>query len=107
MLALMATEFVCDPVCRYDDNIDNKAGASPLILRDGDGEQGTRYFTEPDRNLTDLDVTPETRFSVFVWASDEQTGVLFQQPFEAFITASYHLPLPKEWSFAAGDEKPF
>lgn len=101
------TEHFCDPICRYDALVDDKRGPSPLILRDGDGEQGGPNYFAGDQNLTQIKPTPETRFSVFVWASDEQDGILFEQPYEVLVTLAYVLPLPEGWSVVAGDATPF
>ncbi len=100
------TEHDCAPICDYEALIDDKRGPSPLVLRNDDGEQGGDNYFFGDASLESLEITPETRFSVFVWASDEQNGILFEQPFELIVTLAYVLPLPDEWSILAGDTLP-
>ena len=95
--AILATDFVCDPVCRYEHKLDAKVGHSPMIMRTDDGPEGgsTSYFTEADVPLAEANLTAETPVSVFVWTSDEDlAAVTFDQPFTAYVTASYVLPLP-------------
>lgn len=88
-------DWSCLPVCNAaGGTVDRKDGVSPLYLRN-------------DEALAGLDVDETTAFSTFTWAASDETGVLLEQPFEVFITSSYALPLPEEWSFVAGDDNPF
>lgn len=105
---IMATHHVCDSVCRYEDSLDDKLGHFPLIMRTDDGDQGGGYFTAPDVQLEDANITAQTPISVFIWTSDEDlAAVTFEQPFTVYVTAAYILPLPEGWSFVAGDDVPF
>lgn len=90
----LATDWACDPICGGDQH-DEADGESPLRL-EADTE-----------TLEGLNVTQDLRFSTFTWASTEETGLLLEQDFEVFISASYVLPLPEEWSFLNGDEDPW
>ncbi len=106
--AIMATHFVCDPICGYEHSLDDKVGHSPLVMRTDDGDQGGGYFTAPDVALANAGITPETPITVFVWTSDDDlAAVTVEQPFTVYRTVSYVLPLPQEWSFARGDPAPF
>lgn len=106
--AIMATQFVCDPVCGYEDSLDDKVGHSPLIMRTDDGNQGGSYFTAPDVALANATITAETPISVFVWTSDDDlAAITFDQPFTVYVTASYILPLPDDWALVNGDDVPF
>jgi hypothetical protein len=96
------TGFSCDPVCGWDAQIDRQDGGSPLILRN-DNELGY----SGDTSLEGFEFDEETRFSTFTWAGAGETGVLLEQRFQMFQTASYGLPLPDAWSFVAGDDSPF
>lgn len=105
---IMATHFVCDPVCRYEDSLDDKVGHSPLIMRTNDGDQGGSYFTAPDVQIEDANITAETPVSVFIWTSDEDlAAVTFDQPFEVFVTVAYVLPLPEDYVFIEDGAPPF
>lgn len=105
---ILATHFVCDPVCRYEDSLDDKVGHSPIIMRTDDGDQGGKYFTAPDVALADANITDETPVSVFVWTSDEDlAAVTFDQTFEVLVTLSYVLPLPEGFAVVDGDVPPF
>lgn len=88
-------DWSCLPVCNAaGGTVDRKNGYSPLYLRN-------------DEKLQSLETDETTMFSTFTWAASDETGVLLEQPFEVFITSSYALPLPEEWSFVAGSPNPF
>ncbi len=106
---IMATNHICDPVCRYDDSLDDKVGESPLIMRTEDGDQGSpRYFTAPDKTLEEANITADDWVSVFIWQTDQDmAGVTFDQEFEVLVTVAYVLPLPEDFTVVDGDLPPF
>lgn len=87
-------DFSCLPVCDWSYSIDRKNSNSPMYLRN-------------DERTAELGPNEETLFSTFTWAASDETGVLLEQEFDVFVTASYGLPLPEEWSFINGDDNPF
>lgn len=107
LLTYVSTQWVCDPFCGGN-VFANGGGPSPLILR-AEAENGT---------IGGEEFTLEEPFTVFTWANpnvyDPATGtvpvgsVMLNQPYQAFVTKSYYLPLPAEWSFVGGgDPNPF
>jgi hypothetical protein len=106
LLTYVSTQWVCDPFCGGN-VFANGGGPSPLILR-GEAENGT---------IGGEEFTVEEPFTIFTWANpntyDPATGsvpmgsVMLNQPYQAFITKSYYLPLPETWSFVNGDKTPF
>ncbi len=101
------TDFLCNPSCGWDKQIDRKNGNSPLILRSDDGESSGQGMAGDIPSFADAGFTEETVFSTFTWASSEESGVLLEQPFKVFQTTSYLLPLPETWSYVNGDTDPF
>ena len=100
LLTYVSTQWVCDPFCGGN-VFANGGSASPLFLR-AEAENGT--IGGEDFNTTEP-------FTVFTWANPyamDPTGttnaptVVLNQPYQAFVTKSYYLPLPADWSFIAG-----
>jgi hypothetical protein len=100
LLTYVSTKWVCDPFCGGNVFV-NGGGPSPLLLR-AEAENGT--IGGEDFNTTEP-------FTVFTWANPyamDPTGttnaptVVLNQPYQAFVTKSYYLPLPADWSFVAG-----
>lgn len=88
-------DWSCLPVCNAaGGTVDRKNSVSPMYLRN-------------DEKLVELAPDETTAFSTFTWAASDETGVLLEQAFEVFVTSSYALPLPEEWSFVAGDTNPY
>lgn len=93
----VSTEWSCLPVCSGNGLI-SMDGPSPLH----------GYIDE--ETMLDNEVVPgETVVSVFTWSSIDTNpvGVILNQPFQTFVTVSYYLPLPEDWSFVAGSPNPF
>ena len=90
----VGVNWICDPFCGDDYRFGVAVGSSPLLFRADMAEhEGLEYDTE-------------TRFTSFTYAADNP-GVLLEQPYEEFVTISYVLPMPEDWSFVEGDANPF
>ncbi len=96
------TDFSCDPFCGWAQQVDRKNGVSPLYLR-SNHEEG--YGGDVD--FLTAGFNEDTKFSTFTWAAADETGVLIEQPFTVYVTSSYLLELPVDWSFVNGDANPF
>ncbi len=101
---IVAKDFVCDPFCGGTE-VMNYQGASF-----GNCATSPSYIRN-DANVQKLNLTSATQISTFTWACGKG-GVLpydleFQQKFEEFVTMSYVLPLPADWSFVRASPNPF
>jgi hypothetical protein len=86
----------CDPTCGGKTFL-ALDGVSPLLGRvDGD-------------ELVKLNLNATSKVSTFTWASPATTpvGTVLNQDFQEFVTISYYLPLPADWSFVQGSPDPF
>lgn len=111
----VAKNWVCDPTCNgvnvaNDDNAHfGNCATSPSYIRD-------------DKNVQDpkLNLTAATKITTFTWACGKggaippvpvvgQVGydIELNQEFQEFVTLSYILPLPDDWSFIKGSPDPF
>ncbi len=105
---IVATDFICDPICGGDFFYDS------LSENDADGVSGcpaSPVLQRSDEAIQELNLTTETRISHFVWACGEGGTVPLDlqlgQSYEIYITNSFILPLPADWSFVAGSPDPF
>ena len=95
LYAIVATDWVCDPSCEGN-RLGEASGASPL------------HVYVPPRALGNL--SAEKTVTAFTWAAFEDQNApnpVVNQDYQLFVTASYHLPLPEEWSFVDGDPVPY
>jgi hypothetical protein len=92
----VSLDWKCDPTCSGKTFLELN-GPSPLLGRlEGD-------------TLDALKLNATTKVSTFTWASPATTpiGVVLNQDFEEFVSSSYYLPLPADWSFVKGSTDPF
>jgi hypothetical protein len=92
----VSTDWRCDPSCEGDTFL-RLEGPSPLLGRvDGDA-------------LAALELNATSKVSAFTWASPSTTpvGAVLNQDFQEFVSVSYYLPLPADWSFVKGSPDPF
>jgi hypothetical protein len=98
--------WACTPTC-HGDNVMNDDSAhfgncatSPSYIRD-------------DKNVQDpkLNLTASTRITTFTWACGKGGTIPYDievnQEYQEFVTLSYVLPLPDDWSFVKGSTDPF
>ncbi|HUR64242.1 MAG TPA: carboxypeptidase-like regulatory domain-containing protein [Candidatus Thermoplasmatota archaeon] len=90
----VSLNWVCDPLCGGDTKMELE-GESPLLGR-MDADQ-----------LEPMALNSTTKISTFTWASRETTGLVLNQDFQVFVSTSYYLPLPADWSFVQGSADPF
>jgi hypothetical protein len=93
----VSLDWTCDPSC---------SGNTFLTL---DGESPTFGYAD-NATVEGLELTTSTVISVFTWASPAGTtggSVTLNQGFQEFVTISYFLPLPADWSFINGSPNPF
>ena len=108
LLTYVSTNWLCDPFCGGNVFVDG-GGPSPLLLR-ADNATLEEMISEGTMNTS-------APITVFTWAnpyaSDPATGmvpmatVVLNQAYQVFVTKSYYLPLPPEWSFIAASPNPF
>lgn len=93
----VGTNWVCDPGCAWDNVTNSMKGPSPQ-----------HAYVGTDL-IADREIGPGVTVTMFTWAGsfEDPAGVAFNQKYEDFMTLSYFLPLPPEWSFVAGSPDPF
>lgn len=102
---VLATDWTCDPFC-IGNELNITTGGTPLYLTD------TITNGTTTANTGEVFVTDQTRFSTFVWpdwghGDPTNADVAYNQKFQVFATAFYHLPAPSGWSFLDGEPAPF
>lgn len=103
LLTYVSTGWVCDPFCGGNTFVTG-AGPSPLYIRaDNDTVSG-------------LKLNATSKITAFTWANPDTTdptgtaptpSLILNQPYQLFVTKSYYLPLPADWSLVKGDAPPF
>lgn len=115
LLTYVSTDWLCDPFCGGNVFVRGGSG-SPMYLR-ADVLNGTASNTTACDCGTADNITTSTKITAFTWANPDTTDpvtgevplatVILQQSYTMFVTKSYVLPLPDQWSFVGESPPPF
>jgi hypothetical protein len=98
---IVETNFACDPTCSGDAVLPDDFGhcrTSPMYLRN-------------DEAVQKANLTAAIKVSTFTWACGKGGTIPYDlevnQEYSEYVTMSYVLPLPADWSFVQGSPDPF